>query len=112
MQYKTSVPFTGSAKTAIETARLQLMANRFKLDQPSETELIATGKRMYSTKQNPIVGASHIRITVSSDFIEILAELGGVKSMQRFQYIFPPALILILEFYLNYPCQSPLRALL
>ena len=115
MQYETSVPFTGPANIAIEAARLQLMANGFKLDQLTETELIATGKGMYSTKQNPIVGVSHIRITVSSDSIEIIAELGGVKSMQWFLYIFPPALVLlsiIFKFIRSSTWHGPRTALL
>ena len=116
MQYNKSVPFNGSASTAIETAQLQLMANGFKLDQPGETELIATGRGMHSTKQNPIVGASHVRITVSSSSINICAELGGVKFMQRFVYIFPPALggflALVFAFIPNFPKRVPLMALL
>lgn len=47
---------------------------------------------MCATKQNPITGISHARITVLPDSIDIIAELGGVKFMQRFLYMFPLAL--------------------
>ena len=92
MDYKTSVPFTGSGTVAIEAARLQLSANGFKLDQPGKTQLIATGPGMRSTDQDPILGVSHAKISVNAGSIELQAELGGVKFMQRFIFLFPPAL--------------------
>jgi hypothetical protein len=92
MEYKTSVPYKGPTHPPLETARSHFIANGFRIDRLSETELIAIGQGMYSTKQNPIAGASRTRITVSPDSIDIIAELGGVKSIQRFLYIFPPAL--------------------
>lgn len=116
MDYTSSVPFKGSVSSAIEAARLHFMANGFRLDQPSETELIATGRGMYSTKQNPITGVSHARISVSPDSIEIVAELGGVKFMRKFLYIFPPALAgclaLIFAFIPDVPGYAPFMAIL
>jgi hypothetical protein len=116
MQYKRSVSFGGSADKAIEVARLQFMANGFKLDQPSETELVATGHGMHSSRQNPIAGVSHARITVSSHSIDIIAELGGVKFMQKFLYIFPPALggflAIVFACIPSFPWHVPLMAFL
>ena len=116
MDYTLSVPCSGSISAAVETARLQFIANGFRLDQPSETELIATGEGMYSTKRNPIVGVSHARITVTSDSVDIVAKLGGVKLMQRFLYIFPPALAgclaLIFACIPSFPRHAPLMAFL
>jgi hypothetical protein len=96
MDYTTSTPFTGSPATAVESARAQLMATGFQIDHASDTELVATGPGMHSTNQNAILGMTHAKIIVSSGTIDIYAELGGVKFMQRFIYIFPPALGAIL----------------
>ena len=116
MDYTISVPFSGSISGAVEAARSQFIANGFRLDQPSETELIATGQGMYSTKRNPIVGVSYARITVSSDSIDITAKLGGVKLLQRVVYIFPPALAgclaLIFACIPSFPGHVPLMAFL
>lgn len=116
MEYTMSVPFMGSASAAIESARLQLMANGFTLEQPSDTELVATGPGMHSTQQNAILGMSHARIVVSASSIDLYAELGGVKTMQRFVYFFPPVLVggLALTFALipSFPKEAPLMTLL
>jgi hypothetical protein len=114
MEYKTSVPFRGSAKAAIHVARLQFMANGFKVEQPGESELAAIGPGMHSTKQNPILGVSRARIIVSANAINLHAELGGVKFMQRFVYIFPPALGFLLALVFactpTMPRHAPLAA--
>ena len=114
MDYKTTVSFTGSRSAAMEAARSQFMANGFKIDQFSDEQLVVTGPGMYNNQQNPIVGISHAEITISSSSIEICAELGGVKFMQRFLYIFPPALgaSLALAFALvpTFPRHVPLMA--
>jgi len=116
MDYTISIPFKGSVNSAMEAARSYFMASGFKLDQPRENELIALGQRMYSTKQGPISGVSRARISVSSNSIEISAELGGVKFMKQFLYLFPPALAgflaLIFIFIPGVPGYAPLIAAL
>ncbi len=116
MDYKTTASFTGSSSAAMEAARLQFMANGFKLDQSSDDLLVVTGPGMYNNQQNPIVGISHAKITISSSTIEICAELGGVKFMQRFLYIFPPALgaslALVFALVPTFPRHAPLMAFL
>ena len=116
MDYKTTVPFTGSSSAAMEAARSQFMANGFKLDQFSDEQLVVTGPGMYNNQQNPIVGISHAKITVSSSTIEICAELGGVKFMQMFIYIFPPALGIFLALVFacipSFPRRASLTAIL
>ena len=112
MEYKTSVPYKGPSRIAMETARTHFIANGFRLDQPSETELIAKGQGLYSTKQNPIAGVSRVRIVVSSGSVDIHADLGGVRFLQKFLYLFPLALagLLALVFALipSFPKHSPL----
>ncbi|MHC4536932.1 MAG: hypothetical protein ACYS6K_23540 [Planctomycetota bacterium] len=116
MDYKTTVSFTGSSSAAMEAARLQFMANGFKIDQSSDEKLVVTGPGMYNNQQNPIVGISHAKITISSSAIEICAELGGVKFMQMFLYIFPPALGIFLALVFacipSFPRRASLTAIL
>ncbi len=95
-EYETSVPFGGSPGGAMKTACSLLMANGFRLDQPTETEIIATGPGMQSTSENGIRGVSLANITVSADTIGVHAELGGVQTVRRFLYYGPPALGLLL----------------
>lgn len=115
MEYKTSAQFAGPADRAIERARLCLMTNGFKLYQPSDTQLVATGPGMHSTNQDPILGATRITVTVSSDLVDIEAELGGVRFMQLFVFLFPPALVAVMSFGFMFaqitPRQFPLVGL-
>ena len=116
MDYKTTVSFTGSSSAAMEAVRSQFMANGFKIDQYSDEQLEVTGPGMYNNQQNPIVGVSHAKITISSRTIEICAELGGVKFMQMFLYIFPPALGIFLALVFacipSFPRRASLTAIL
>ncbi|MCP4610090.1 MAG: hypothetical protein GY845_15385 [Planctomycetes bacterium] len=116
MDYKTKVSFTGSSSAAMEAARTQFIANGFKIDQSSDEQLVVTGPGMYNNQQNPIVGISHATITISSSAIEICAELGGVKFMQMFLYIFPPALGIFLALVFactpNFPRRASLTPIL
>ena len=91
------------------------MANGFRLDRPRETQLIAMGPGILrSTQQNPLLGVSHATISVSANSIDLQAELGGVKFLQQFIILFPPALggFLSLTFFFmpNAPNSAPLMA--
>jgi len=112
MEYKTSVPFAGSADAAIDIARSQFIVHGFKVNQSGPAEITVTGPGMQSTNQNPILGVTQAKISITSGHISVCAELGGVKFMQRFIYIFPPALCAFLgftmAFFPNTPKHSPL----
>ena len=96
MDYSTSAILNVSPDAAIATACSLFMANGFKVEQPSATEIIAVGPGMQSTSENPIMGITRAEISVSSDTVYIRTELGGVQFMQRFVFIFPPALFAFL----------------
>jgi hypothetical protein len=89
MRYKTSVPFTGDLASAIATARSIFGAIGFKLDQPSDTELLVIGPGMHSTRQNPILGVSQGHLTFTEESIDFIGELGGIETMKKFLYFFP-----------------------
>ena len=107
MEHRLSIPLRGSPEAAIEAARVQFMANGFRIDQAGDGEIDVTGPGMHNTQQNPIVGVSNAKITVSSSHIDIRAELGGVQFMQRFVYIFPPALCAFLAITFAFVPGSP-----
>ena len=92
MDYSTSAILNVSPDAAIATACSLFMANGFKVEQPSATEIIAIGPGMQSTSENAIFGVTRAEISVSSDRVYIHTELGGVQTMRKFLYIFPPAL--------------------
>jgi len=92
--YETSVPFTGDPGPAIAAARLFLGANGFKVDQPNNAELLATGPGMRSTRQNPILGVTSGRLKFTGRSIDFTGELGGVEFMRKFLCYFPPGLAL------------------
>lgn len=92
MDYKATVPFTGSVRAAMDVARSQFITNGFRIESNSDRQIVATGPGMHNSRQNPIVGISRAAVTVSNNTIEIDAELGGVRFMRNFLYVFPPAL--------------------
>ena len=92
MEYSTSAVLNVSPEAAIAAACSLFMANGFKVEQPSATEIIAIGPGMQSTSEKAIFGVTRAEISVSSDRVDIHTELGGVQTMRKFLYIFPPVL--------------------
>ena len=97
IQYRQTVPYSGDGKKCLETARAVLANNNFKIEFLSASELLASGPGMYATKQNPLLGATRVRIVIGESAIELAAELGGVRRMRNFLLVFPPALALLLS---------------
>ena len=101
MEYRKTIPFaggdTGDRKKAIETARFVFANNNFKIESLSGSVIIVRGPGMQGTKQNPLVRASMVRIRVEPSFLELFAELGGVRRMRNFLFLFPPSLALLLS---------------
>lgn len=97
MEYRTTIPFDGDCTKAIDIARSVFINNNFKIESLSRSEIVARGSGMQSTKQNPLVGATLVRITVKPSLIDLSAELGGVRWMRNFLFIFPPSLALTIS---------------
>ncbi|MHC4944430.1 MAG: hypothetical protein ACYTG7_15550 [Planctomycetota bacterium] len=102
MDHQASIRFSGDPAKALETARSVLALNGFKVSSQGEGTILAEGPGLKSTRQNPLLGMTRAQITVRQSSIDLEAELGGVRFMQRFIVIFPPALVLFLAlvFYL------------
>ena len=61
-----------------------------------DARLEAEGPGMNSTRENPLTGASRVRIVHRNGQLQLGAELGGVRKMCRFVAFFPMGLGLAL----------------
>lgn len=96
MRYERSLPFDGDPRQALQVATGVLASNSFALELRGQTALVANGPGLHGTRQNPILGVTRAEIRVEAGTIRIAAELGGVRSMRNFLFIFPPALAILL----------------
>ena len=78
-----------SGRRVVEDAFVQA---GFQIADQSADGFEVKGPGMHSSNQNPIVGVSTARIRASNRELSIEAELGGVRGMQLFIYLFPFAL--------------------
>lgn len=97
MEFRKTVRISGDPASALEIAGSVFANNGFRVDRPTGRELHAKGPGMRSTKQNPLVGISEARIFARNSSLDIEADLGGVRFMRYFVFLFPPALILFLQ---------------
>jgi len=96
MNYAASIAFDGKCDDALELARTVLATNGFQVNVPGPSQLSAKGPGMFSTRDNPLLGATAMTIRIAEGRIDLAAELGGVKRMRTFLFVFPPALGLVL----------------
>ena len=91
-----SAPLRGDAVAALDVARTALLSPGFEILTESEAELCARGPGMHSNREPALLGASELRIRVTSSMIPARATLGGVATMRAFLFLFPPGLALSL----------------
>jgi hypothetical protein len=94
--HERSVPFRGNADAAFDLARTTVLSQGFTIVTDTHDELTAVGPGMQSNRQSPLLGASRLRLRVISSTIVGTATLGGVATMKKFVYLFPPGLFLAL----------------
>lgn len=94
MQYAVSMPFAGNTAKAFGLAEPALTALGYRITERSANVLECTGPKLMNNRQNPLLGASQIRITRSSAELQLEAELGGAERIGRFVTLFPPLLCL------------------
>ena len=122
MQYDDRVPFDGDREAVIERAARTLMALNYRITRQEPEVLEAFGPGYRSTKQNPLLGATFIRVSfldpeaelepgpdaasddsrgdgtwAESGEVRLEADLGGARFMHRFVFFFP--LVLCLGLY-------------
>lgn len=81
MEIRKTVSFSGSPDRALETARDTLVHQNFKLTATTRTSLEAEGPGMNSTKENPLLGLSRVRVDVTGHELSAVAEAGGVRRL-------------------------------
>jgi hypothetical protein len=87
--YIKTTAFSGPAERVLAAAITTLTNNGFAIVDRSDVEATLVGPGFNSTRQNPLVGASQIKIAARSHTLHVTAELGGVESMRRFLMRFP-----------------------
>src|SRR4051812_35158201 len=92
MQYSSQVPFQGQLHDALQLAIGALTTVGFRVVQRDDHSVDFTGPGLTSTRQNALLGASHIRLEASSGQLAVLADLGGIRWLRRFLLVFPIAL--------------------
>lgn len=95
MEYTKSVPFHGDVNRALDLATTVLATNSFVIANKTALGVEMLGPGMRSNRQNPILGATRIRISAEPSQLVIDAELGGVTRMSRFLTYFPASLGLL-----------------
>ena len=94
--YDYSTPFTGINAGALDIARVALLSLGFEILSESDNELEASGPGMHSNQQPDLLGATYIHFKITSTRINVDAVLGGVDTMKKFVYFFPPGLVISL----------------
>ena len=84
MQISRTQPCAGDPAPAFDLAANVLVANGFRLERRDAQTLVAIGRGMASTKQNPLTGAGRIVLTRSGRDLRLEADLGGVRVLTRF----------------------------
>lgn len=87
--FTTSTPLGSPPADALQSALATLTNNGFAISRRGADFATVTGPGLYSTKQNPILGASRVELQIDNDTLHVQAELGGVDSIQRFLIWFP-----------------------
>ena len=89
MTYYKTVTFDGDSDQVLSTVFTILTNNGFRVETRSDNQIEFAAPRMNSTRQNPIIGASPIRVDAKHGRLTVNAEFGGVDTMKRFMVRFP-----------------------
>ena len=87
--YTTSAIMPRPSRETLQAALAILTNNGFTIVNRDERTANLIGPGLNSTKQNSLLGASKIYLTLDGNRLSLEAELGGVESMQRFLNRFP-----------------------
>jgi len=101
MRYQTNSPFPGDPTKSLEFAVGVLTSVGFRLVDRTSQTVEMTGPGFRSSNENPLRGASTIRITHHGGELALDAELGGVEWMGKFVTWFPNILAVTLGVVLS-----------
>lgn len=81
--FSTSAELVKPFEEFLQSALVVLTSNGFIIEWCDRMAAEVTGPGLRSTRQNPLLGATRIRIERSGERVELSAELGGVEGMRR-----------------------------
>lgn len=92
MQINLTRTCAGDPAPAFDLAAQVLVANGFRLERRDAQSLVAVGRGMTSSRQNPLTGAGRIVLTRSGRDLRLEADYGGVRALTRFLIALPLAI--------------------
>jgi hypothetical protein len=87
--YSTSASLHNRTTDSLQAALVTLTNNGFAITDRQRDSVSLSGPGLNSTRQNPLLGASQIELSIRGNELKVNAQLGGVDSMQRFLMRFP-----------------------
>jgi len=88
-EYEVTAKGSQTDERILANAITTLMHHGFRLERRTDNEAELTGPGLTSTKQDPLLGASRVRLQSRDCRLRVNAELGGVQTMRRFLIWFP-----------------------
>ena len=95
-EFRETRPIAGDHGRAFGLALASLTSCGFRVTDKSAERMELVGPGMNNSRQSPLVGASRIVIRRSGENLELEADLGGVRTMERFVTLFPTGMPLLL----------------
>jgi hypothetical protein len=83
MDYQRTMPVADSEK-AVDAAANVLIQHSFRITEKSETAVELTGPGMISSRQDPLVGISKIRISQSSGSLSVEAQFDSIRKLIKY----------------------------
>jgi hypothetical protein len=110
MQISRTRIFTGDPAPAFDLAVNVLVANGFRLERRDAQTIVAIGRGMASTRQNPLTGAGRVVLSRSGRDLRLEADLGGVRTLARLMIALPLGLCVAfgVSWFLSGASRSPL----
>ena len=87
--YLASRKFSGKAEPAISAIETTLLPNSFKVTKATAATIELKGPGLRSTKENPIRGASEIKVEARHGKLHLEASLCGIRFLAIFVIVFP-----------------------
>ncbi len=97
-----SAPLVTTPERALERARIAFASCGISVQRTGDATLDLRGPGMLSTHQSSLTAITRGTLAASSGTLALDADLGGLRFMQRFILLFPPALILLLAIILHF----------
>jgi hypothetical protein len=88
VDYEKAVDFAGDGCSALEVARGALMQVGFEVSPIKDDAFRAEYSGFFDTRRNPLLAASTIVITARGGRLALGADLGGIRKLKKFLFVF------------------------